>query len=116
MANPKDFDGFYAIYYHGGAGIGLAQIQLFDGTIVGADASGGRWDGAFAVDAPTSLINCEVSIQLPPGGTLATTGQAPKGNEALNMKFILPFDFATAAFVELDLPIGKVNVRFQKLR
>jgi hypothetical protein len=111
-----DFDGFYAIYYQGHASPGLAQIQLSNGRIIGADVGGGLWDGAFVIDPVTSIINCEVSIQLAPGQLLATTGLPPKGNEGANMRFQLPPDFASRPFVMLDLPIGKVNLRFQKLR
>ena len=116
VTNPTDFDGFYAIYYQGTAGPGLAQIQLSEGEIVGADITGGLWDGRFAVDLVNHNLTCDVSIRLPPGVTLATTGQPPQGNEASNMKFILPHDFATKPYVSLNLPIGKINVRFQKLR
>jgi hypothetical protein len=116
MTNTSDFDGFYAIYYHGNAGPGLAQIQLVDGKIVGSDVTGGLWDGEFALDAVDHLIRCKVTIRLPKGVVLATTGEQIKGDEATNMLFNLPFDFATKEFVPLDLPIGKINVRFQKLR
>jgi hypothetical protein len=116
LANPTDFDGFYAIYYQGNAGPGLAQIQLHEGNIVGADTSGGLWDGEFAIDVVNGMISCNISIQLPPGGTLATTGQPPRGNETANMQFVLPTDFASREFVPLSLPIGKINVRFKKLR
>lgn len=116
MSNPRDFDGFYAIYYHGSAGLGLAQIQLHDGKIVGADVTGGVWDGEFVVNSVEQLITCNVTIQLPEGVALATTGKVPKGNEARNMAFKLPFDFMTREYVALDLPIGKINVRFKRLR
>lgn len=116
LTNPTDFDGFYAIYYQGSAGPGLAQIQLTEGKIVGADITGGLWDGQFAVDLVNHDLTCDVSIRLPAGVALATTGQPPKGGETLNMKFTLPHDFATKPYIALDLPIGKVNVRFQKLR
>jgi hypothetical protein len=116
MSEPTYFDGFYAIYYHGNAGPGLAQMQLIDGKIIGADVTGGLWDGEFAVDSITENIICEITIRLPPGVPLATTGKPPVGNEAARMKFKLPLDFATREYVSLDLPIGKVNVRFQKVR
>lgn len=116
MANPPDFDGFYAIYYHGMAGPGLAQLQLVDGKIIGSDTTGGYWDGEFAVNSVEGSISCKVSVRLPRGAVLATTGEAPKGEEANDMLFKLPLDFATKEFVSLDLPIGKINVRFQKLR
>jgi len=116
MPEPKDFDGFYAIYYHGNAGPGLAQMQLIDGKIVGSDVTGGLWDGEFAVDSVSETISCEITIRLPQGVPLATTGQPIKGNEAANMQFKLPLDFSTREYVPLELPIGKVNVRFQKVR
>lgn len=116
MPKPKDFDGFYAIYYHGNAGPGLAQIQLIDGRIVGSDVTGGLWDGEFVVDPINENISCEITIRLPQGVPLATTGRPPEGGEAANMKFKLPLDFTTAEYVSLDLPIGKINVRFQKIR
>ncbi len=116
MSNPTDFDGFYAIYYQGAASPGLAQIQLNNGKITGADATGGLWDGEFAVDFVGGNISCEISVRLPAGARLATTGRPPEANEAANMKFILPIDFASRPFIALELPIGKLNVRFQKLR
>lgn len=116
MANPTDFDGFYAIYYQGNVGPGLAQVQLHEGKVIGADIAGGLWDGEFAVDVVNSVIKCEVTIRLPFGGVLATTGEPPKANEAANMRFTLPIDFATRDYVPLELPIGKVNARFKKLR
>jgi hypothetical protein len=114
--NIADFDGFYALYYHGHAGPGLAQIQLLEGKIIGADAVGGKWDGEFAVDVANGVIRCVITIKLPVGGVLATTGEAPRGTEATNMQLSLPTDFALRDFVQLELPIGKVNIRFQKLR
>ena len=116
MANSKDFDGFYAIYYHGAAGPGLAQIQLNEGSIMGADVTGGKWDGKFAIDPVARLIRCAISIHLPAGVSLATTGSPPTGNEATDMHLELPFDFAEREFLPLELPIGKINVRFAKLR
>ena len=116
MTDPSDFDGLYAIYYQGMAGPGLAQIQLHDGKITGADITGGLWDGEFAVDVADVFISCRVTITLPSGIALATTGEPPKADEARDMHFRLPVDFASKPYVELILPIGRVNVRFQRLR
>lgn len=116
MSETAEFDGFYAIYYHGQAGPGLGQIQLVNGKIIGSDVTGGVWDGSFAINAVDQFISCEVTIKLPQNVPLATTGLPVQGAEATNMRFKLPLDFASRAFVPLELPIGKVNVRFQKVR
>lgn len=116
MPSTDQFDGFYAIFYQGQSGPGLAQIQLVDGRIVGADTTGGLWDGEYAVNPAIGSIACKVTVRLPPGVPLATTGKPPERDEAVDMKFNLPLDFASRPFVSLNLPIGKVNVRFQKIR
>jgi hypothetical protein len=116
MPESTEFDGFYAIYYQGEAGPGLGQIQLTEGKIIGSDVTGGIWDGDFAIDAVHELISCEITIQLPKGTPLATTGAPPVGNEAANMRFKLPLDFSTREYVALELPIGKVNVKFKRIR
>lgn len=105
--------GFYALYYTGISGFGHAVLIMKDGLVIGADATGGVYDGTYqTVD---NDIKVEVNLTVPAGATLVTGQSLP---EALTQKIVatLPSHFASGSPVSISTPMGPVNVIFKKLR
>lgn len=73
-------NGFYAAYLSGTAGQGFAMIVFKNGTIVGVDALGSKYDGTY-IDTGNA-ISAKLKVSLPPntlliqGVSQATTRKA----------------------------------------
>ena len=109
-------DGFYAIYYTGFAGSGFGIVVIAKGTISGADASGGTFDGEYEVDNGTGELDGEVRVNVAAGMPLVT-GAAPQGQPytfAIPMK--MPSYLGGGDPITVNTPTGPVNVTFKKLR
>lgn len=111
--NPS-INGFYAAYLTGNASQGLAMLVLRNGTIVGVDAAGAKFDGTYA-DAGSGFA-IKLNVSLPPNVQLiqgATTG--PQGDTS-ELEILLPADFLSQPFIRIIAKHGPLNVRFTKLR
>ncbi|MGO7684374.1 hypothetical protein ACC696_06645 [Rhizobium ruizarguesonis] len=108
-------NGFYAGYFAGGAGNGLAMFVIADGKISGADMAGVSFDGAFGEDEEGKLTGT-VSVQVPPGVTVVQGVTAPAQGLTYEVPFAFPMKFDKEPFLELRTPLGNVNVRLQKVR
>lgn len=110
-------NGFYAAYYTGEVGIGFAVLVLTDGTIMGADATGGMYDGSYTEKDDGSSISGKISVVVP-AGTILVTGAPP---QAQPYKFEFPINLSMDAVekgqvVPLQLPTGSINVTIKRLR
>ncbi len=109
------WEGFYASYMSGSEGQGFAVFIFSNGIIAGADPLGVNFDGTYETQSDGSLAG-NVTVSVPAGGTVIQGASAgPTG-----MKYDVPLVFAANAFaldfVELETPLGPVNLRMKKLR
>lgn len=58
-------DGLYAIEYQGVSGARYGTMLLSKGKIYGADPAGGRYDGVYALDPVSGLVNAYVKLFFP---------------------------------------------------
>lgn len=107
-------EGFYAIYYTGVGGFGHAVLVLRNGSIVGADAVGGSYDGIYSVST-SGQLQINVDLHTLPGTTLVT-GQTNPQAFSQKIRADLPKNFDNGQPVPLQTPSGPINVIFKKLR
>lgn len=107
-------NGFYAAYLTGSAGQGFAMLVFRNGTIVGVDAAGAKYDGTYS-DAGGAL-SVKLKVSLPPE-TLLVQGVStgPQGDN-YELEFQLPVDFLSQPFIRIGAKHGPVNARLVKLR
>ncbi len=107
-------DGFYAAYLTGSATQGLAMLVFRNGTIVGVDAGGVKYDGTYT-DTGTGFA-IKLNVFVPPNTFLVqgvTSG--PQGDKS-ELNFQLPVDFLSQPFIRINAKHGPVNARMMKLR
>lgn len=106
--------GFYAGYFSGNAGNGIAMFVITDNSISGADMAGVTFDGDISHEG--SRIRGEISVKVPAGVTIIQGFTAP----AQGLEYKVPVDFPEAferePFMALKTPMGDVNVRLVKVR
>lgn len=109
------WEGFYASYMSGSDGQGFGIFIFANGAIAGADPLGVKFDGRYETSQDGALAGT-VTVTVPPGGSViqgATAG--PSG-----MQYDVPIAFAPNAlaldFLNLETPLGPVNLRMVKLR
>ncbi len=107
-------EGIFRIAYTGANGSGLGIVVLHNGSVVGADAGGGSYDGSYTENANTKTVDIEVTLSMPAGVAPVMTGiPLPKGM-SLSIKTSLPLDSEKPTLVQTVL--GLVNVLFKKIR
>lgn len=107
-------NGFYAAYVTGSASQGLAMLVFRNGTIVGVDIAGVKYDGSYSVS--DSDISVKLVLSIPPNTSLVqgvTTGVEKEESE---LAFQLPRDFLSQPFIRINGTHGPVNVKLVKLR
>jgi len=107
-------DGFYAAYLTGKSGSSLLLFAIREGTFIGVDAGGLKYDGK--VVSSDNGIKCTVLYVIPPGSTLITGATSPTTEQRIPLEFTLPKDFWNGQVIAIATPLGPVNVKFQKLR
>ncbi len=109
-------EGFYSIIYAGtGGDMGFGMIALDNGRFIGADVVGGLYDGEYAFNPRTDLIEGTITMTVP-AGVVLVTGTAPQPEE---WKFDFPVAFpreTPETPVRVDLPTGPVNVIIKFVR
>lgn len=114
MANDKE--GFYSISYAGWFGWGFGMVVLDTGQVVGADLSGGVYDGEYIYNPRSGLLDCKIRMTVPAGVPLVT-GKAPQTQPySIEFSASLPTDLGSQTPVSVQLPTGPVNVIFRKIR
>ena len=107
-------NGFYAAYLTGTATQGFAMLIFRNGTVVGIDAGGVKYDGTYSDSGTGYAVKLKVSI--PPNTPLVqgvTTGAEGDNSEIV---FQLPVDFLSRPFIRVDAKHGPVNAKIVKLR
>lgn len=105
--------GFYVTKYLGILGGGEGAFYVGNGIVVGTDALGGIYDGAY--EEADGVLTGSAWLEVPNGGLLAT-GQQVRANEPINVRFSLPIDFATGEPQSIAIGERAIGVIFQKIR
>jgi hypothetical protein len=109
-------EGFYAGYFTGEAGHGLGLFVFNNGTIVGIDALGVRFDGTYRIIEAGTGFSVSVTVTAPAGGQLVQGTSTGDTGLIYNVDATLPVDIENSSFLTLPTPFGAVNVRLKKLR
>lgn len=109
-------DGFYAVYYTGVTGSGIAVLVINNGTIVGADMAGGRYDGTYSESPTTGFYDAKIKITMPPGTALVTGVLAGPQPLIMEMAITLPANLGGEQPIRMETQTGPVNAIFRKLR
>lgn len=107
-------DGFYLVYATGRAGHSILVVVIREGTIVGADVGGMKYDGTIKDDGQGYV--CSVVYVVPPGAVLITGAPAPTAPLRVPVSFNLPKGFADGRVIGINTPMGPVNAKFEKVR
>ena len=105
----------YAMYYTGGSGSGHAVFVMLDGTVSGADVTGGVLDGTYAI-GDDERVSFDVTLIAPAGVTLVTGQTAGVDPIEQQISATLPLGMGGGSPVQIHTPMGPVNVIFKKLR
>lgn len=111
----NNFDGFYAAYISGSNGNGFVMFVFSQGTLVGCDLLGVKFDGTYSEGADQQ-ISGSVDVIVPPNGEVIQGVKAGPDGMNYSVPFTLSPDFLSAPYIALDTPLGPVNMRLEKLR
>ena len=110
----KSINGFYAAYLTGTASQGFAMLVFRNGTIVGVDVAGVKYDGTYKDAGNGFAVKIDVSI--PPNTLLVQGVSTGSQGDRSELAFQLPYDFLAQPFVRIDAKHGPVNAKLTKLR
>ncbi|MDE0147329.1 MAG: hypothetical protein OXM58_03070 [Rhodospirillaceae bacterium] len=108
-------NGIYAMFYTGISGIGNAVFIMVDGKISGADVSGGILDGEYTA-IKNNRVTFQARLTTPVGATLVTGQTVADKPITQEVSATLSANFANGSPVQIQMPMGPVNVAFRKLR
>ena len=115
LRNGPSLEGFYAGYFTGREGHGLAMFVFQQGRVVGSDLGGITYDGEYrSADDPGS-VEIAAHVTLPPGAQLIQGGTTSADGESYDIRVALPVH-PDSPFVRLETPRGPVNLRLVKVR
>lgn len=109
-------EGFYSITFTGATGdSGFGIIVLDTGAVIGADATGVRYDGTYVFNPRTDLLEASITVTVPPGVTLVQG--VPDRDKEWSFELVAAFPRETSETpVLVQTPFGPVNVIFRYLR
>jgi len=107
-------NGFYAAYLTGSAGQGFAMLVFRNGTIVGIDAAGVKYDGTYSDVG--SGIAVKLSVSIPPNTSLIQGLSSGPESDISEIDFQLPPDFLSKPFIRINSKHGPENAKLTKLR
>lgn len=109
-------DGFYIAYITGVEGNGIVMIVMTNGMIVGADPLGVVLDGEYKISSDRTHYDARLAVKAPAGGKLLQGVHTGPDGISYEMQAALPLNLEAQDYLELGTPLGKLNVRFKKLR
>jgi hypothetical protein len=107
-------NGFYAVYLTGSGGQGFTMLVIRNGTIVGADVAGGKYDGTYNETETGFAVRIAVSI--PPNIHLIQGVSSGLESDTSDLDFHLSVDFLSQPFIRINTKHGPVNAKLVKLR
>lgn len=108
-------EGFYKVDYQGLAGMGFAVLALDSEMVVGADFTGGIYDGSYKWNPQTECLDVDVTVQIPEGVQVVQGQIAPEGGLKFNVKCSFSRE-PNNEVVEARSDLGNLLVRIQLLR
>lgn len=109
-------EGFYSITFAGTTGNwGTGILVLDTGMVVGADAAGGTYDGTFAFNTRSELIDIDVVVGIPAG--IQTVQGAPVSPVDTSFPVKASFPRETPKHpILVTTPLGPVSIVIKFLR
>lgn len=112
-------EGFYKVDYaaeaHGEIGIGFALLALDTGMVVGADVTGGRYDGSYEWNERTQHLEMVVTAWIPEGVRAVQGHTAGPGGLEFEVRCSFPREPENQV-VQADTSLGPVALRITLLR
>ncbi len=109
-------EGFYSMTYTGQIGSGFGMVILDTGIIVGADILGGTYDGEYAYNEKTGMLDGKIKMTIPAGVSLVTGAPPMPNPHTQEFSVSLPRDLGGEQPVEIQTPTGPVVIVFRKVR
>ena len=116
IVSERPIDGFYAGYFTGRAGNGLALLTFNGGKVVGVDAAGIQYDGEYEWHGDTDDLNLHVRVTAPPGVSLVQGGDTGEQGFNYEVETSLKGSALDGTVTRIETPRGPINMRLQKLR
>jgi hypothetical protein len=107
-------NGFYAAYLAGSAGQGLAMLVFRNGTVVGVDAAGVKYDRTYR-DTESGFA-VKLSVSIPPNTSLIQGASSGPQSDMSELEMQLPADFLSQPYIRINAKHGSVNAKLTKLR
>ena len=112
-------EGFYKVDYaaeaDGEINIGFALLALDTRMVVGADITGGLYDGSYEWNERTQLLDLTVAAWIPEGVTVVQGQTAGPGGLKFEVRCSFPRE-PDGRIVEADTSLGPVALRIFLLR
>ncbi len=108
-------DGFY-VGYVSAENYGVLMFVLKDDKLVGVDAGGVKFDGTIEQDPDTKVYSGTVKVTAPPNVDLVQGINTGPDGLTYETSLSLPENFLDAPFIDLNTPLGPVNIKLEKLR
>ena len=102
----------YTIKYLGATGLGFGVLYIGKGTIVGADAGGGRYNGTYTESG--GRMKMTTTLSMPSGGILVTGTQIPAGTD-IPLSADWPTNFADGTAHPISVLGNEVQGTFEKI-
>ena len=108
-------EGFYKVDYQGQAGLGFAVLVLDSEIVIGADFTGGIYDGSYKWNPRTERLDVDVTVQIPEGVQVVQGRVAGPGGLKFNVQCSFPRE-PNNEVVEARSDLGNLLVRIELLR
>lgn len=83
-------EAYYSVQYFSHFGNGIGVVAFDTNKLVGADITGGIWDGTYEYNQKTGEIDLNVKLTLPNGIFSAASGNQSDGSLVENFKLSIP--------------------------
>jgi hypothetical protein len=109
-------EGFYSISFSGAYGDGFGMLVLDTGLVVGADATGGTYDGTYEKSLLAGFVDMRMTVTPSAGARPVQTG-APRAAEiAFPVTARVPRHVGGEHRITVQTPLGMVDVVLGKVR
>jgi hypothetical protein len=107
-------NGFYAAYFTGSSSQGFALLVFRNGTVVGVDTGGLKYDGTYTNTKDGFTV--KLNLLIPPNTQLVQGVSSGPTGETAELEFQIPTDFLSQQFIRINGKHGPINVKLAKLR
>lgn len=111
---PRMSKALYIAYITGSAESTIGLYYIGDGNIAGIDLGGLKYDGFYRIESDGSYEGI-LSYIIPKSAQLIT-GQSTAEERRIETPIKLPPEFWNGQIVRIEMPLGVVNAKFEKLK